>query len=55
MNEKLIQEIELQEFHERKYYIEILFKNYKQLSIQLYFVFQRIALAHGIKKEKYAQ
>ena len=34
---------------------EILFWNYKRLSIQLHFLFQRIAVGNVIKKEKYIQ
>ena len=35
--------------------VKILFSNYKRLSIQLYFLFQRIAVGNAIKKQKYVK
>ena len=35
--------------------VGILFWNFKQLSIQLYFLFQRIAVGNVIKKQRYVK
>ena len=35
--------------------VEILFWNYKRLSIELYFVFQRIAVGNVVDKQRYVK